>query len=109
MRFANGHGKYMAEISEQLLAIEVAYAQPERQAIQKLQVAAGTTMLQAIEQSELAKEFPEINLATVKAGIFGKQHPLDTVLQSGDRVEIYRPLSIDPKQQRKLRAAKNKP
>ena len=108
MRFANGHDKYMVEIDNQI-AIEVAYARPERQIIRPLQVAAGTTMLQAIEQSELAKEFPEIDLTAVKAGIFGKQQPSDTVLQSGDRVEIYRPLKVDPKQQRKLRAAKNKP
>ena len=96
----------MAETDAKLLAVEVAYARPEQQLIKSLQVAPGTTLLQAIIQADIAAQFSDIDLANVKAGIFGKVQPLDSVLQNGDRVEIYRALKIDPKQQRKLRAAK---
>ena len=87
------------------LDIEVAYARPDRQQIIRLTVAVGTTVAKAIELSRISEQFPEIDPATVKAGIFGKAKPLTTVLNNGDRVEIYRPLIADPKVVRKQRAA----
>ncbi len=86
------------------IAIEVAYAQPEEQAIVPLQVLPGTTVEMAILESGILERFPEIDLARQKVGIFGKIVKLDAVLQVHDRVEIYRPLLTDPKQARKQRA-----
>ena len=54
------------------------------------------------------KRFPEIDLAVNKIGVFGKVVKLDRVLETGDRVEIYRPLIADPKEARKKRAAEGK-
>ncbi|TNC92050.1 RnfH family protein [Thalassolituus sp.] len=90
------------------IAVEVAYALPQKQKIFKLQVEQGTTMLEAVKLSGVTGEFPELNLEEAKYGIFGKavRTPDTEVLREGDRVEIYRPLIIDPKQARANRAAK---
>jgi hypothetical protein len=90
------------------IAIEVAYALPERQRILALKVPVGTTMLEAAERSGIARVFEGLDLATAKMGIFGKAvaDPRRHVLAEGDRVEIYRPLTADPKEARKARARK---
>jgi putative ubiquitin-RnfH superfamily antitoxin RatB of RatAB toxin-antitoxin module len=71
-----------------------------------MQVEPGTTIGQAIEQSGVLTEFPDINLATQPVGIYAKKKTLDTVLRERDRIEIYRPLVADPKDSRRRRAAK---
>ena len=88
--------------------VEVAYARSNEQVILALDVAPGTTLQQAVEQSGILKRFPEIDLQKQKAGMFGKLKKPDQVLQAGDRVEIYRPLIADPKKVRKERAAAGK-
>ena len=96
----------MAESGE--ITVEVAYALPERQRILSLQVPAGTTMLDAAARSGIAGLFEGLDLASAKMGIFGKAvaDPRRHVLADGDRVEIYRPLTADPKEARKARARK---
>lgn len=93
-----------------MIHIEVAYATPRRQAILKLDVPAGTTLLEAVKLSEITREFPEIDLATATMGVWGKaeKKPADRVMQDGERIEIYRPLLIDPKEARRNRANKDK-
>lgn len=90
------------------ITVEVAYATPEKQKILAFEVEEGTTVFQAAELSGIVKEFPEIVLADAKMGIFGKgvRNPQDEVLRADDRIEIYRPLIIDPKVARANRAAK---
>jgi putative ubiquitin-RnfH superfamily antitoxin RatB of RatAB toxin-antitoxin module len=90
------------------MRIEVAYALPEKQVIIALNLHPGSQVLQAIDSSGILQRFPEINMAQAKVGIFGKVVSLDTVLQPGDRVEIYRPLLIDPKQARRQKALEKK-
>jgi len=91
-----------------VITVEVAYARPDEQLILEVELAAGSTLLQAIEQSGILERFPEIDPAAMKVGIFGKLKKQDQVIQPGDRVEIYRPLIADPKQVRKQRAAAGK-
>lgn len=93
--------------SNQIL-VEVAYAKPDVQVIIPLFVDAGTTLEQAIQQSGVLNDFPEIDLNKNKVGIFSKIAKKDTVLREKDRVEIYRPLIADPKEVRKQRAAEGK-
>jgi putative ubiquitin-RnfH superfamily antitoxin RatB of RatAB toxin-antitoxin module len=90
------------------IRVEVAYALPERQAILALEVAPGTTALDAARQSGITDKFEGIDLDNAKLGIFGKVISPQQVLQEGDRVEIYRPLIADPKEVRKARAARAK-
>ncbi len=95
-------------MGDPLINVEVAYATPEQQIIVNLEVATDATAEQAILASGILKQFPEIELAQTKIGIFGKVCKLDNVLFTGDRVEIYRPLLIGPKEHRRQRAAKGK-
>ena len=91
-----------------MLNVEVVYALPERQVLVALEVEQGTTALEAIERSGIAREFPEAD-PRHGVGIFGRQVTPDTVLRDGDRVEIYRPLVTDPKDARRERARKSPP
>ncbi len=93
-----------------LITVEVAYALPHQQKIISLLVKPGTTALQAVERSGIVTYFPEIDIANAKLGIFGESLGTKSssyVLQAGDRVEIYRPLLVDPKDARRKRAAKS--
>jgi putative ubiquitin-RnfH superfamily antitoxin RatB of RatAB toxin-antitoxin module len=94
-------------MSEQI-EIEVVYGLAHKQKLISMQVEQGTTVRQGAELSGLDKEFPELNIAESKLGIFGKtvRSPDTEVLKEGDRIEIYRPLIIDPKAARANRAAK---
>ncbi|MFP5430370.1 MAG: RnfH family protein [Gammaproteobacteria bacterium] len=96
--------------SDERIRVEVVYARPDVQRLVALDVVPGTTMTQAVEQSGLLAEFPGIDLATAPMGIFSKieEEPAMRVLQPGDRVELYRPLEMDPKEARKLRAERAK-
>ena len=60
------------------------------------------------EKSGIQKKFPEINLGKNNVGIFGKQTTLEHSLKNKDRIEIYRPLIIDPKELRRKKAAEGK-
>jgi len=97
----------------EMILVEVAYATPEKQLILALEVIKGTTAIEAVKQSGITNEFPVIDLEKDAMGIFsslldGKDYPLpnEYELQPLDRVEIYRPLIIDPKQARSARAKK---
>lgn len=92
-----------------MIVIEITYASPETQDLRALSVSEGSTVEEVIKQSGLLERFPEIDLAKNKVGIFSQQVALSQSVQAGDRVEIYRPLTIDPKQARQLRAQKRKP
>jgi putative ubiquitin-RnfH superfamily antitoxin RatB of RatAB toxin-antitoxin module len=85
------------------ITVEVVYATTSQQPIFTLEMNAGSTVEQAITQARLMQVFPEIDLSINKVGIFGHIVNLSKVLQSGDRVEIYRPLQVDPRLARRER------
>ncbi|MCG2582631.1 MAG: RnfH family protein [Marinobacter sp.] len=91
-----------------MIRVEVAYARPDRQEIISLKVPMGTTALEAVKQSGIVAVFPEVDPDNTDMGIFGKaiKSPAGHELREGDRVELYRPLKIDPKQARLNRAKK---
>lgn len=86
------------------IRVEVAYALPEEQVILSLQVPPGTTVEQAIQRSGILERFPQIDLARQKVGVFSQVVGLEHPLRAHDRVEIYRPLQVDPKEMRRKRA-----
>lgn len=107
----------MQDIDEEtaLIDVEVAYATPAKQLIIPLSVPVGTTAYDAVLLSGILNEFEGINPDKDPMGIFSKlldgktrPTPRQYVLQSRDRLEIYRPLLIDPKQARLKRAGKAK-
>jgi putative ubiquitin-RnfH superfamily antitoxin RatB of RatAB toxin-antitoxin module len=86
------------------LTIEVAYAPTaDEQVILSFTVAPGTTMIDAIKQSGILTRFPEINVTQQSVGIFSEKKPLSHIVQSGDRIEIYRALRMDPMAARRRR------
>ncbi|WP_425257054.1 RnfH family protein [Methylomonas defluvii] len=93
-------------MADDLIAVEVAYATPDRQLLIPISLAANSTAKQAIEASGILREFPEIDLGQQKVGIFGQICNLDKNLSAEDRVEIYRPLKQNPMDARRGRLQK---
>ncbi|HEY4353415.1 MAG TPA: RnfH family protein [Paraburkholderia sp.] len=91
-----------------MLSIDVCYALPDQQTLISLQLPRGATLEQAIGASGMLERHPEIDLTKQKVGVFGKLKPLDAVLADHDRVEIYRPLIVDPKLARQRRVEKTR-
>lgn len=79
------------------MKIGVAYALPQQQVWMTIEVPDGATVKDAIERSGILRQFPAIDLGQQKVGVFSKLTRLDAVLEDGDRVEIYRPVTCDPK------------
>lgn len=93
---------------ESVIEIEVVYAAVDRQVLRTVSVPEGATVRDALLKSGIGDEFPALDLAACPVGIFGKviADPEVRLIQAGDRIEIYRPLLADPKEVRRLRAAK---
>ena len=104
----NELGEGGSSVTKRKINVEVAYAEPDKQIIVPLTVEEGCTVYGAAKMAGLEKEFPSLNLDETPMGIFGKaeRKPKERVLLGGERVEIYRPLLVDPKEVRKRRAAK---
>lgn len=90
-----------AFMASDLLKIEVIFALPEKQEGISLTVPTGSTVEEGIRASGILEQYSQIDLACMKVGIYGKKVDLHHVLEAGDRVEIYRPVTIDPKEARR--------
>jgi putative ubiquitin-RnfH superfamily antitoxin RatB of RatAB toxin-antitoxin module len=86
------------------IRVEVAYATPAKQCLLSIEVPSGCTVAEAVGLSGIRKEFPDQELELDAVGIFSQKVSPERVVQDGDRVEIYRPLLVDPKEMRKQRA-----
>lgn len=89
------------------LVVEVAYALPEKQYLQRVTLEEGATVEEAIRASGLLELRTDIDLAKNKVGVYSRPVKLTDTVQDGDRVEIYRPLIVDPKALRRQRAEKS--
>ncbi|KTC77879.1 RnfH family protein [Legionella brunensis] len=86
-----------------MVNVEIIYIKSDKATIHlELSLKSDSTIADALAESNLLHTHPEIK--NLPVGIFAKQKPLDTVLKPGDRIEIYRPLSLDPKEKRRQRA-----
>ena len=95
----------MAEAA--LLRLQVLYSPAARQVVElPVLLPPGATVAQALEASGVLQAFPGLVLPELKLGIWGRKTSLAQPLRDGDRVEIYRPLSVDPKVARRERFAK---
>ena len=95
--------------TQALITIEVAYGESQRQHIETLTVKPGTSIKEVLAQPlKLKQMFPNMHIDADAVGLFSKRVSVNTVLIPGDRIEIYRPLLIDPKQARRQRAAKSR-
>ncbi|MDK4747418.1 RnfH family protein [Leclercia adecarboxylata] len=89
------------------IVVEVAYALPEKQYLQRVTLEEGATVEEAILASGLLTLRSDIDLAKNKVGIYSRPVKLADNVKDGDRVEIYRPLIADPKELRRQRAEKS--
>lgn len=87
-----------------MIAVTVALALPDRQEVVALRLEDGSTVADALARSDLARRFPEVDLAAAPVGIWSRPCARSAVLRDGDRVEVYRPLKADPKEMRRRRA-----
>lgn len=88
------------------IAVEVAYAEPQKQVLVEVSLPAGATVADAIEASGIQAEFTRVAFDELEAGVWGRVVSRDTPLRDRDRVELYRPLEIDPKAARRQLAAR---
>lgn len=89
------------------IAVEVAYALPEKQYLLPVMLEEGATVEDAIHASGLLELRTDIDLKVNKVGIYSRTAKLHDAVRDGDRVEIYRPLIADPKELRRQRAEKS--
>lgn len=86
------------------IRVEVVYALSERCWSAKLELPEAATVADALAAAGLAARVPGLELDPDRLSVFGKSATLATVLHDRDRVEILRPLQVDPKQARRKRA-----
>ncbi|ABF08341.1 RnfH family protein [Cupriavidus metallidurans] len=91
-----------------LVRLSVCYARPDTVFLKELDVPAGTTIIGVIEASGLTQACPEVDPSTLRVGVYGKLKTLDTPVRQGDRVEVYRVLTADPKTARRKRVQRTR-
>lgn len=88
--------------------VQVAHALPDRQRIVTVALLDGMTAREAVVESGLLEEFPQLAARPLALGIFGQVVDGSRLLEPGDRVEIYRPLKADPRETRRRLAAQGR-
>lgn len=90
------------------MRVWVVYALPDRQSLQELELPQSTTVAEAVTRSGLLQKFPELGERPLTCAIFGRVVADSHVLRADDRVEILRPLQVDPKESRRRAAARGR-
>lgn len=88
------------------IEVEIVYGKSGAARVIRQAVPHGATLRQAIELSGILELYPDIDLVSNKVGIFSRKKELHDVVKAGDRIEIYQPLQVDPKEARRRRARK---
>jgi putative ubiquitin-RnfH superfamily antitoxin RatB of RatAB toxin-antitoxin module len=96
------------EKKNELLRVRVVYALPDQHDTVARQVPRGTSLTEAVTRSGLLRKFPEAAARPLSCAIYGRAVPLTYELRDGDRIEILRPLLIDPKQSRREAAERSR-
>ena len=87
-----------------MLRVTLVYSEAARQTTEiNLLLPAASTLQQALQASGLLARYPALDAPDVDVGVWGKVVAVGHILQDLDRVEIYRPLTVDPKVARRTR------
>ena len=86
------------------MIVTIVYARPDVRRLLQVEVAAGATVEQAIEASGLLALEPQLRGSALDVGVWNRVARLDSPVSDGDRIEVYRPLTVDPKEARRIRA-----
>jgi len=95
----------MASPDDASVHVTVVYALPGRVWQESLRVAAGSSVLDVVHASGFAEHFPELDVRALPLGVYGARSAPTRVVADGERIEIYRPLTFDPMESRRRRAA----
>jgi putative ubiquitin-RnfH superfamily antitoxin RatB of RatAB toxin-antitoxin module len=86
------------------MQVEVVFALAEKQVLRAVELPEGATVAEVIEASNIAQQFPGIDLGKLPSGVWGKRVERSYVVRDGDRVELYRSLENEPREARRLKA-----
>ena len=87
------------------VTVDVACATPDHQCVVTVTLPAGSTAREAVVRARLPARFPDLDVMSCALGIWGVVCDDDQTVASGDRVEVYRALEIDPRAARRALAA----
>ena len=94
-------------MSEDAIAVTVCFSGAARQCEEvALQLPNGSTVVDAIRKSRVLAEVPDTEVDALQAAVWGRKQAFDHPLRDGDRVELCRPLKVDPKMARRERFTK---
>ena len=86
------------------MQVTVLYSPAPREVLEwEVGVDPGATVAQAIERSGLPQARPDFDWRGASVGVWGRKSGQEALLREGDRVEVYRPLQVDPKLARRQR------
>lgn len=87
------------------LRVEVVYAMPDAADVVPVSLNEGATVSDALRESGLIERHPALRDGEARLGIHGEEVPPERRVADGERVEVYRPLAVDPKEARRRRAS----
>jgi len=91
-------------MAERTIRVEVIYAATEQPIRCRVELADGSTVMQAIDASGIAAMLPDGAVDPARLGIFARKVAPDRLVREGDRIEVYRSLLLDPMEARRRRA-----
>ena len=83
------------------IEVEIVLGTPERQVLQAVTVDNGATIADVVAASGIAARFPDLDIDSLATGVWGNVLPRDYAVKDGDRIELYRPLEMDPREARR--------
>lgn len=90
------------------MRVWIVYALPDQQWVQELELPDSTTVAAAVARSGLLQKFPELGDRPLACAIYGRAVADSHILSADDRIEILRPLQVDPKESRRRAAARSR-
>jgi len=96
-------------VMSDVVFVEIVLALPEVESIIAVTLDAGATASDALEQSGIYNRFSNLGLHDLPLGIWGRVVDRDYVLKNGDRIELYQPLQIDPREARRIKGRDRDP
>ena len=81
--------------------VEIVLALPDRQSLKTVSATDGDTVIMLLAKSGLRDEYPDYDFDSAILGIWGREVDTDTLVKSGDRIEFYRPLQLNPRDARR--------
>jgi uncharacterized protein len=100
--------KHLAQEREKCMLVELVCATRKKQISLSITLERSCTISETLKISKILEYFPDIDLENTTVGVWGKLKTLETMVEEGDRIEIYRPLTIDPMEARRLRVKKKR-